>query len=98
MTDTARFIRSTTPRARNIERDTIARGTGATVVGAARLPLDVAAPIPGVVHQPDCNGCGSTYECNACERVCGWCFGCGDDMPDICDDCWMKYDDVGDDD
>jgi hypothetical protein len=38
------------------------------------------------VRRPGCNG---TYVCLGCERECGWCFGCGDDMPELCDDCWF---------
>lgn len=37
-----------------------------------------------------CDGwcAGRTYECNVCFRDVPWCFGCNDDMPAACDDCW----------
>ena len=42
------------------------------------------------VHAPDCGfRCGGSYVCPGCARICGWCFGCGDDMPELCDDCWL---------
>jgi len=25
------------------------------------------------IHQPDCHGCGGTYTCAQCGRLCGWC-------------------------
>jgi hypothetical protein len=31
---------------------------------------------------------GRTYFCKPCGRRVPWCFGAGDDRPDICDDCW----------
>lgn len=41
------------------------------------------------VHQPGCaDDCGGTYFCAECGRECGWCFGCWDDLPELCDDCW----------
>lgn len=40
------------------------------------------------VHAPGCRGeCGGTYVCARCGRLCGWCYGAGDDHPDWCDDC-----------
>lgn len=43
------------------------------------------------VHQPDCDrDCGGSYICPACSRVCGWCYGCADDAPALCDDCWCR--------
>jgi hypothetical protein len=56
--------------------------------------------VSAVVHAPGCTaplvvngvrrpGCNGTYVCLGCERECGWCFGCGDDMPELCDDCWF---------
>lgn len=29
-----------------------------------------------------------TFFCPRCERVVSWNFGCDDDMPALCDDCW----------
>ena len=31
--------------------------------------------------------CGGTYTCNRCEREFGWCMGCLDDTPALCDEC-----------
>lgn len=46
---------------------------------------DVSAP--DNTHQ--CGGeCGGVFYCPGCERVVGWCRGAGDDMPELCDDCW----------
>lgn len=28
------------------------------------------------------------FRCARCKRWCGYCFGCSDDMPELCDDCW----------
>ena len=42
-----------------------------------------------VVHVSDCRGCNGTYVCERCKRECGWCFGCADDMFELCDDCWL---------
>ena len=59
--------------------------------------LSQIAPLdPAVVHVPDCDGCGGIYLCPGCQRLCGWCFGCGDDMPDHCDDCWALENGVSD--
>lgn len=30
------------------------------------------------------------FRCLGCNRWCGWCFGCADDMPTKCDDCWAE--------
>lgn len=27
------------------------------------------------------------FFCQGCERWCGYCMGCTDDMPELCDDC-----------
>lgn len=29
-----------------------------------------------------------TYQCRGCKRHVPWSFGCDDDMPHHCDDCW----------
>jgi hypothetical protein len=31
------------------------------------------------------------YQCPCCLRFVPWCFGAGDDMPDLCDDCWCCF-------
>lgn len=28
------------------------------------------------------------FRCVGCERLVPWSFGCDDDMPEHCDDCW----------
>jgi hypothetical protein len=60
------------------------------------------------VHSKGCSDarCGQSYAlpigaasffCEGCERVCGYCMGCVDDMPELCDDCaahvemWRKH-------
>lgn len=51
------------------------------------------------VHCEGCSDkhCAETYEvppghakffCQGCEHWVGWCKGCADDMPELCDDCW----------
>lgn len=42
------------------------------------------------------DGMPRTFVCGACERLCCYCFGCNDDMPAVCDDCWCKYSDAED--
>jgi len=37
--------------------------------------------------------CGCTpvlnrFLCPVCERWVGWCMGCSDELPEVCDDCW----------
>lgn len=32
----------------------------------------------------------SAFRCRGCNRYLPSSFGCGDDMPDHCDDCWAK--------
>jgi hypothetical protein len=50
-----------------------------------------------VHHAPKCNAsCGGTYECPGCNRTVGWCFGCWDDLPELCDDCWAIAHQLGD--
>ncbi len=31
--------------------------------------------------------CGGEFLCPGCERVVGYCCGCGDDLGELCDDC-----------
>jgi hypothetical protein len=43
------------------------------------------------IHVHDCGlTCGGVYSCPGCRRTCGWCFGCADDMIELCDDCWYE--------
>jgi hypothetical protein len=30
------------------------------------------------------------FECPQCDRSIPWCRGCGDDYPDLCDECWSN--------
>jgi len=30
------------------------------------------------------------YRCAGCHRSVPWCFGAADDLPEMCDDCWMQ--------
>ena len=39
-------------------------------------------------REPSCNDCG-IFWCHACERWRGWDKGAHDNMPDVCDECWM---------
>lgn len=32
-----------------------------------------------------------TFLCPRCERVVQWDFGCDDEAPALCDDCWAAY-------
>lgn len=37
-----------------------------------------------------CGRClGRRYRCLWCRRDVPWCFGAADDMPEVCDDCWV---------
>jgi len=41
------------------------------------------------IHGGGCDArCGGTWTCPGCERFLGYCMGCSDDMPELCDDCW----------
>jgi hypothetical protein len=41
------------------------------------------------VHYDGCDTeCGGTWTCAGCNRLVGYCCGCTDDMPELCDDCW----------
>lgn len=62
------------------------------------MPTSEAVPF-GIVfgseaHVPGCDGsaprCGGVYQCNRCERLCGYCFGAADEMPGVCDDCFCE--------
>jgi hypothetical protein len=63
-----------------------------------------ACPVePLAIHEPGCNrahrdpweppkpfsACGGTFRCPTCKRFVGWCRGCHDDQPDVCDDCYL---------
>lgn len=39
----------------------------------------------------ECSGC-QTFRCSRCERWVSWDRGCADDMPGLCDDCWVVID------
>lgn len=40
---------------------------------------------------PNCGWCEhQTFECPMCERTVCYCHGCADEMPAICDDCWVR--------
>lgn len=39
----------------------------------------------GVCQPPE-----AVYVCAWCRRAVPWCFGAGDDMPEVCDDCWSE--------
>lgn len=51
---------------------------------------------PGVPINTTClmcntyTGCSKhhRYKCKGCKNVYSWAFGCDDDMPDRCDNCW----------
>lgn len=30
------------------------------------------------------------FKCPQCKRWVSWSFGCADDMPELCDDCWTS--------
>lgn len=34
--------------------------------------------------------CGGTFRCTTCKRTVGWCKGCSDDYPGLCDECANK--------
>lgn len=34
--------------------------------------------------------CGGEFLCHGCERVVGYCCGCGDELGELCDDCAVK--------
>jgi hypothetical protein len=38
--------------------------------------------------------CGGVFVCSRCGRATGWCRGCADDLPELCDDCWCATHDV----
>ena len=40
-------------------------------------------------YQPE-EAASLVFLCPGCNRYCAPCFGCADDMPDHCDDCWVK--------
>jgi hypothetical protein len=41
------------------------------------------------VHYDGCDtACGGTWVCAGCNRLVGFCGGCSDDMPELCDECW----------
>jgi len=45
--------------------------------------------IAEAVHYDGCDAaCGGAWPCPGCERLVGYCCGCTDDMPELCDDCW----------
>tara|TARA_Y100000588_G_C13843282_1_gene748725 strand:+ start:190 stop:756 length:567 start_codon:yes stop_codon:yes gene_type:complete len=35
--------------------------------------------------------CSKFFKCLKCEEVVPWCYGCGDDTPDLCDSCSSEY-------
>lgn len=59
-----------------------------------------------VQHTDDCDGwfvhgmphhfCGGTWTCNRCEREFGYCEGSADEMPGLCDECWVVVDEAPD--
>jgi len=51
--------------------------------------LNLPESIPPVIHAPGCEGCGGVYQCTRCGNICGWCYGAWDNMPALCDDCFV---------
>lgn len=50
-----------------------------------------AAAKPIALHQARCSAdkCGGDFSCEGCDRLVGWCMGCGDALgEEHCDDCW----------
>lgn len=49
---------------------------------------------PTYVCVSDVPRCGwafwQTFDCPMCERTVCYCNGCADDMPALCDDCWVR--------
>lgn len=50
------------------------------------------------VMRADCADCADwecsehqMFRCSCCLRVVPWSFGCADDMPTVCDDCWAAH-------
>lgn len=40
--------------------------------------------------RPGGHDCGGTFVCPGCGRTVGWCYGCDDELFELCDDCWGK--------
>jgi len=48
-----------------------------------------AACLAVATHGAGCDReCGGTWVCPGCERLVGFCLGCADNMPVLCDSCW----------
>jgi hypothetical protein len=77
-------------------------GAGLTLFGLVVERLLTRTRVRNAYHLPGClkcgvPGCGGTYRCPKCRRTVGWCFGCADDRPELCDDCWcLAHQAIGD--
>ena len=61
----------------------------AVLVSEAMMP-GVAVLAPHQCDPPD-HYCGGAFVCALCRRLVGWCFGCADELPDACDDCFCEW-------
>jgi hypothetical protein len=55
---------------------------------ATRGSLHPSCSLTGRLGEPA--SCGGEFICPKCLRLVGWCFGCADDQPAVCDDCWSS--------
>lgn len=56
------------------------------VNGKTRKMVKVTGCKHGLANCGDC----AIFRCDACDKVVPYSFGCDDDMPNACDDCWVQ--------